>query len=426
WSERLRHVESELETARRSEAESAGLAERLQRELAELRPRLETLEAEAAAAEAAAAAAAASAETDGTADPKQQQRSVLEHKYQVALRQIASLQLELKRRQEREDLLSGPEPRKEAELVSELMQLRDKCAAEESAAANLRDRLGAADKRAAAAASRLRAGFVEGARLLTELAQDYVAACARDSAEPAKRLGELASACLPSLEASVPADEAPTTPTNEDVDNAGTVAAATTAADAAEQLAQEQQRQCDLLRLLRRHLAEALERRSSSNSDGGNGGVGEHGGGDVGSEAEAEHMAELRDQNAKLRAVLLAKREQIAALRGVLKTNKNTAEVALANLKQKYENEKCLVTDTMLKLRGELRALKEDAATFASLRAMFAQRCEEYVTQMDELQRQVQAAEEEKKTLNSLLRMAIQQKLALTQQLEDLEMEKTR
>uniref|UniRef100_A0A1I8FNN5 DNA-(apurinic or apyrimidinic site) lyase n=1 Tax=Macrostomum lignano TaxID=282301 RepID=A0A1I8FNN5_9PLAT len=104
--------------------------------------------------------------------------------------------------------------------------------------------------------------------------------------------------------------------------------------------------------------APAEREESSSNSDGGNGGVGEHGGGDVGSEAEAEHMAELRDQNAKLRAVLLAKREQIAALRGVLKTNKNTAEVALANLKQKYENEKCLVTDTMLKLRGELRAFK--------------------------------------------------------------------
>lgn len=37
------------------------------------------------------------------------------------------------------------------------------------------------------------------------------------------------------------------------------------------------------------------------------------------------------------------------------------------------------------------------------------------------MQRQLAAAEDEKKTLNSLLRMAIQQKLALTQRLEDLE-----
>ncbi len=53
-----------------------------------------------------------------------------------------------------------------------------------------------------------------------------------------------------------------------------------------------------------------------------------------------------------------------------------TAEVALANLKSKYENEKAMVTETMMKLRNELKALKEDAATFSSLRAMFATRYE--------------------------------------------------
>uniref|UniRef100_A0A8B9L6V6 Bicaudal D homolog 1a n=1 Tax=Astyanax mexicanus TaxID=7994 RepID=A0A8B9L6V6_ASTMX len=123
----------------------------------------------------------------------------------------------------------------------------------------------------------------------------------------------------------------------------------------------------------------------------------------------------------KLKSLLSTKREQIATLRLVLKANKQTAEVALANLKSKYENEKSMVTETMMKLRNELKALKEDAATFSSLRAMFATRCDEYVTQLDEMQRQLAAAEDEKKTLNSLLRMAIQQKLALTQRLEDLE-----
>ncbi|XP_030581162.1 protein bicaudal D homolog 1-like [Archocentrus centrarchus] len=122
----------------------------------------------------------------------------------------------------------------------------------------------------------------------------------------------------------------------------------------------------------------------------------------------------------KLKSLLSTKREQIATLRLVLKANKQTAEVALANLKSKYEAEKSMVTDTMMKLRNELKALKEDAATFSSLRAMFATRCDEYVTQLDEMQRQLAAAEDEKKTLNSLLRMAIQQKLALTQRLEDL------
>ncbi|KAL3061914.1 hypothetical protein OYC64_009937 [Pagothenia borchgrevinki] len=123
----------------------------------------------------------------------------------------------------------------------------------------------------------------------------------------------------------------------------------------------------------------------------------------------------------KLKSLLSTKREQIATLRLVLKANKQTAEGALANLKSKYENEKTMVTETMMKLRNELKALKEDAATFSSLRAMFATRCDEYVTQLDDMQRQLAAAEDEKKTLNSLLRMAIQQKLALTQRLEDLE-----
>uniref|UniRef100_A0A8C5WL72 BICD cargo adaptor 2 n=1 Tax=Leptobrachium leishanense TaxID=445787 RepID=A0A8C5WL72_9ANUR len=125
----------------------------------------------------------------------------------------------------------------------------------------------------------------------------------------------------------------------------------------------------------------------------------------------------------KLKSLLSTKREQIATLRTVLKANKQTAEVALANLKSKYENEKAMVTETMMKLRNELKALKEDAATFSSLRAMFATRCDEYVNQLDEMQRQLAAAEDEKKTLNSLLRMAIQQKLALTQRLEHLELD---
>uniref|UniRef100_A0AAV2IXC5 Uncharacterized protein n=1 Tax=Knipowitschia caucasica TaxID=637954 RepID=A0AAV2IXC5_KNICA len=63
-----------------------------------------------------------------------------------------------------------------------------------------------------------------------------------------------------------------------------------------------------------------------------------------------------------------------STLRLVLKANKQTAESALMNLKSRYEAEKSLVTNTMMKLRNELKALKEDAATFSSLRALFATR----------------------------------------------------
>lgn len=57
----------------------------------------------------------------------------------------------------------------------------------------------------------------------------------------------------------------------------------------------------------------------------------------------------------------------------------------------------------------------------AGLRAMFAARCEEYVTQVDELTQALGGAEDEKKTLNQLLRLAVQQKLSLTQRLEEIE-----
>ncbi|XP_076133270.1 protein bicaudal D homolog 2 isoform X2 [Alosa pseudoharengus] len=139
-----------------------------------------------------------------------------------------------------------------------------------------------------------------------------------------------------------------------------------------------------------------------------------------GSDADRDTEA-LLEEVLKLKSLLSTKREQIATLRTVLKANKQTAELALNNLKTKYETEKAMVSETMVKLRNELKALKEDAATFSSLRVMFASRCDQYVTQLDEMQRQLAAAEDEKKTLNSLLRMAIQQKLALTQRLEDLE-----
>lgn len=146
----------------------------------------------------------------------------------------------------------------------------------------------------------------------------------------------------------------------------------------------------------------------------------------TGDPAPTEELAELQEQVVKLRAMLATKREQISTLRGVLKANKATAETAMANLKEHYDREKSVVTDNVVRLRGELAALKEDAAAFAALRAAFAQRCDEYTTQLDELQRQLVAAEEEKKTLNSLLRMALQQKLALTSKMEDLESDRER
>ena len=104
----------------------------------------------------------------------------------------------------------------------------------------------------------------------------------------------------------------------------------------------------------------------------------------------AAELAENQEHIIKLKSLLSTKREQIATLRTVLKANKQTAEAALTNLKSMYDNEKMVVSSTMTKLRNELRLLKEDAATFSSLRAMFAARCEEYSKQVCEYMLQVQ------------------------------------
>lgn len=61
---------------------------------------------------------------------------------------------------------------------------------------------------------------------------------------------------------------------------------------------------------------------------------------------------------------------------------------------------------------------------FSGLRAMFAARCEENAAREEELKGQLAIAEEDRKTLNQLLRLAVQQKLGLTMKLEELEVDR--
>ncbi|KAL3314070.1 hypothetical protein Ciccas_007322, partial [Cichlidogyrus casuarinus] len=130
----------------------------------------------------------------------------------------------------------------------------------------------------------------------------------------------------------------------------------------------------------------------------------------------------LKSQLAKLMADNTTKREQIATMRKLISSNKLTAENALANLKQRYENDKLIFATSMQALRKELKAIKESTQAQNDLRTTFCQRIDELNMQSDEYQVKLLAAEEEKRTVNSLLRLAIQQKLALTQRLEELEM----
>ncbi|KAJ7376571.1 bicaudal D [Desmophyllum pertusum] len=123
-----------------------------------------------------------------------------------------------------------------------------------------------------------------------------------------------------------------------------------------------------------------------------------------------------KQQIIKLQSLLTTKREQITTLRTVLKANKST----------RYENDKAVQSETVAQLKRSLKALKAEVSTFSSLRGMYAARCEEYLVQVDELQRKYAASEEEKKTLNQLLKQAIHQKIDLTQRLEEFELARER
>ena len=73
----------------------------------------------------------------------------------------------------------------------------------------------------------------------------------------------------------------------------------------------------------------------------------------------SEDAEAQRQQIAKLQSLLKTKREQITTLRTVLKANKSTYEVALANLKSRYENDKAVQSETVAQLKRSLKALKQ-------------------------------------------------------------------
>lgn len=98
----------------------------------------------------------------------------------------------------------------------------------------------------------------------------------------------------------------------------------------------------------------------------------------------------------------------------------------MANLKVKFEADKTMFLEAFQKVRTERKALQEAVSAHAAERLVFAQRCDEYTTQINALQHQLTVAEEEKKTVNALLRMAIQQKVALSNKVDDLESDRER
>ncbi|CAH8832244.1 unnamed protein product [Trichobilharzia szidati] len=339
-----------------------------------------------------------------------------ENRYSVALRQIASMQHDLWRYHEREKLDSRPELASEEGLKQELVRLQGVLEQRSDEVKALQTKLSASEAVSCTNYNKVCSISDTYKQCLTILVGIYGFVCSVIKVLPHKQVVYVADRfSIPlrvdrdSSDNSVGSDLVTTDePTDEQLtQECPTKTSEITPGSDFEGLSEEADLHLTVVTQLR-HLVNTFNEKYSQMSNQVSG-------------RSSLDIEETQQQNLRLKSLLETKREQVHALRNMLKTNKTTAETALANLKQKYEKEKINVTSTMQQLRNELKTLKEDAAVYASLRAVFAQRYDEYMTQMDEMQRKLSVAEEEKRTVNTLLRLAIQQKLALTQRLEEME-----
>ncbi|RDD47147.1 Protein bicaudal D-like protein 1 [Trichoplax sp. H2] len=125
----------------------------------------------------------------------------------------------------------------------------------------------------------------------------------------------------------------------------------------------------------------------------------------------------------KLKSLLDAKNEQVATLKLILKTSKATTESEISHIRSKYEREIQKLKNDNAGLKSSLETLQCKDTTYHNVKADFAIKCEEYITKMDSMQKDLIEAEKERKVLNQLLIRTINQKIILTQQLEDLKLE---
>ncbi|KAH9285211.1 Protein bicaudal D [Echinococcus granulosus] len=363
------------------------------------------------------AAAATGGEEDSASAGLKRTLRQTETRYSVALRQIASMQHELWRYQELEKVNADPALADEEGLKAEVLRLRKEleCRAEEIK--HLEERVDNGAEEAQQAGLKTAVVSVCLRRGFADLLKLYMLVCSELKETPSKQVCELSARASVSLDANASTDDSTASDPTVDASAAGTaVSTSPTSTEqvSPEMLAKQVEDHIAIVSHLRRAVQMYAEKNARLAQNATNGS----------SKRTDEAVEELQAEILQLRSKLSIKREQVASLRSVLKKNKSVAETALANLKQKYENEKAIVTDTLRALRSELKMLKEDAFTYTSIRAMFTEKHEEFVQQMDQLQQKLNKAEEEKRTLNSILRLAIQQKLNLTQQLEALEMER--
>eukprot|EP00117_Sycon_ciliatum_P003149 scpid37486/ scgid8064/ Protein bicaudal D homolog 1 len=139
---------------------------------------------------------------------------------------------------------------------------------------------------------------------------------------------------------------------------------------------------------------------------------------------EGKKQAQLKIE--RMRRELKSRANEISTLRMVMQANRSTAQAALQREKAIAERKVREAEERVVRARADLERTQRDNSNFTVMRSMFAERCEEYIKQVASFRKTIAELTKEKGELSMLLERAIAQKVRLTEKLEEYEIENER
>ncbi|ESN92174.1 hypothetical protein HELRODRAFT_194327 [Helobdella robusta] len=131
-----------------------------------------------------------------------------------------------------------------------------------------------------------------------------------------------------------------------------------------------------------------------------------------------QQQQHLHDQVLGMQTLLAAKTEQLVILRQMISSNKSMYEESLTKLTRHHDEEMKMKKMMMTKLKDELDEVMMKNAAMTSSENIINRKCEAVQDEVHDLNERLSSSELERRTLNSLLRLAIQHKLVLLNKLK--------
>ena len=136
--------------------------------------------------------------------------------------------------------------------------------------------------------------------------------------------------------------------------------------------------------------------------------------------------AEVEAIIGKWKAKVAHKTEEVSNLRAIMKARQTTSDVAISTLKSKLEGQERTYQTELARLKFQIKSVKKERDESASLKTMYAQRCEDYIDEMGRLKKEIHGLQMDNEELLVSLKKTIQKKLDLSTQLEEYQIERER